>query len=67
MQEDKTHTIDLRNHKVYIESLKTEMVPYSVAAQAVEQMAESQTKKYIGDLQHAMNELHKSITEIQDI
>lgn len=65
MEKGKTQTIDLQHHKVYIEDLKTEMVPYSVAVKAVEQMAELQAKEYMEDLEYAMKDLHKTINQIQ--
>lgn len=64
--ENKQQIIKLEDHKVYMASIKTDMVPYSIAVKAVEQVAESQTKEYIEYLQHSMKELHKTIFELQN-
>lgn len=57
--------INLEQHKIYIETLKMEMVPLSVAIQAVEQATNVNTEKYEKDLEFAIAELHKALNNIK--
>lgn len=66
MKNNQSYITDLQQHKVYIEDLKMEMVPYSVAVEAIKQIAELETKEYIDQLEHTMNELSKTINGIQN-
>ena len=58
-------TINLEEHKVFVDKLKMEMVPYSIAIQAVEQAANLDTEQYAKDLENAMTELNKALSNIQ--
>lgn len=57
--------INLDNHKVYVESLKMEMVPYTVAVQALQEAIDIDTDKYAEDLEAAMAELRNSLNNIK--
>lgn len=57
--------INLQDHKVYVESHKMEMVPLSIALQAVEQAAKIDIEKYTNDLEAAMAELRNSLNNIK--
>lgn len=63
--------INLDDHKVYVESLKMDMVPFSIAQQAVYEMYEYE--KYQAKLDEAMkmikdafNDINNSVEEIDD-
>jgi len=66
MENNQSYTTDLQKHKVYVEDLNMEMVPYSVAVRIIEQMAELQTEDYLKQLQQTMNELSKTMNGIQN-
>lgn len=57
--------INLEEHKVFIDKLKIEMVPYSIALKAVEQAANLDTEQYAKDLENAMTELNKALNNIK--
>jgi hypothetical protein len=56
--------IKLEEHKVYIDSHKMEMVPYSIAIQALEEVSNIETEKYLKDLEHATSELHQALSQL---
>ena len=57
--------IKLEDHIVFVDKLKMDMVPYSIAIQAVEQAANLDTEQYAKDLENAMTELNKALSNIQ--
>ena len=57
--------IDLEEHKVYIEATKMDMVPYSVAMQALKEAANVDVEKYTKDLEFAMTELHRALNNVK--
>ena len=57
--------INLENHKVFVDSLKMDMVPYTIAVQAVIQAADVDTEKYAQELENAMKELRNSLNNIK--
>ena len=57
--------INLEDYKVYVESHKMEMVPYSIAIQAVNQAANPNTVNYLEELEKAMKELRNSLNNIK--
>ena len=56
--------IKLEDYKSYVDSHKMEMVPYSIAVQAVQEAADIDTEKYAEDLEAAMAELRNSLNNI---
>ena len=48
--------IKLEDHKMYVDSAKMNMVPYSVAIRALEEATNTSTEKYLLELETAMNE-----------
>lgn len=56
--------INLEEHKVYVDSLKMDMVPLSVALQAVQQATSIDAAKYAKDLEYAMTELHNALNNV---
>ena len=56
--------INLDEHKIYIESYKMEMVPLSIAVQAVQEALTPETEKYTNELENALNELRSSLNNI---
>lgn len=57
--------INLEDHKIYVESHKMEMIPYSIAIQAVNQAANPDTDEYLEELEKAMEELRNSLNNIK--
>lgn len=57
--------INLEDHRIYVESHKMEMIPYSIAIQAVNQAANPDTDKYLEELEKAMEELRNSLNNIK--
>lgn len=57
--------IKLEDYKTYVDSHKMEMVPYSIAVQAVQEAADIDTEKYAQDLEAAMAELRNSLNNIK--
>lgn len=57
--------INLEDHKVYVDSHKMEMVPYSIAVQAMQEAIDIDTEKYAKDLEKAMAELRNSLNNIK--
>ena len=53
--------INLDEHKIYIESHKMDMVPYTVAIQALQEATDVDTEKYAIELENAMVELRNSL------
>lgn len=56
--------INIEEHKVYVDSLKMEMIPYSIAVQAIKQAGSVEIEKYMRDLEHATSELHKALNQL---
>jgi hypothetical protein len=56
--------IKLEDYKTYVDSYKMEMVPYSIAVQAVQEATDIDTEKYAEDLEAAMAELRSSLNNI---
>jgi hypothetical protein len=57
--------VNLEDHKIYVESHKMEMIPYSIAIQAVNQAANPDTDEYLEELEKAMEELRNSLNNIK--
>ena len=57
--------INLADHKIYVENVKMEMVPYSIAMKALEEVTNPTTEKYFLDFEKAMEELRNSINDIK--
>lgn len=57
--------INLDEHKVYVENLKMNMVPYSIAIQAIKEASSIDAEKYAKDLEHAMTELHRALNNVK--
>jgi|TARA_R110000744_G_scaffold338196_3_gene443405 hypothetical protein len=57
--------IKLEDHKMYVDSAKMNMVPYSVAIRALEEATNTSTEKYLLELETAMNELKNSLNSIK--
>ena len=56
--------INLDEHKIYVESHKMDMVPYTVAVQALQEASNLDTEKYAIELENAMVELRNSLNNI---
>lgn len=56
--------INLDDHKIYVESHKMDMVPYTVAIQALQEATDLDTEKYAIELENAMNDLRNSLNSI---
>lgn len=56
--------IKLEEHKIYVDSHKMEMVPYSIAVEAVKELIDIDTAKYVDELESAMEELRNSLNNI---
>ena len=58
--------INLEDHKVFVESHQMEMVPYTVALQALTNLsAELNSDKYLQELNLAMQDLRSSLNNIK--
>jgi hypothetical protein len=58
--------INLEDHKIFIESHKMEMVPYSIAIKALTELsAELSSDGYLEELDKAMQDLRTSISNIE--
>jgi len=57
--------IDLEKHKVYVDSLKMDMVPYSIAVQAVQEVNDIDAEKYAQELDNALKELQNSLNNLK--
>jgi hypothetical protein len=57
--------IDLEKHKVYVDSLKMDMVPYSIAVQAVQEVNGIDAEKYAQELDNALKELQNSLNNLK--
>jgi hypothetical protein len=57
--------IDLEKHKVYVDSLKMDMVPYSIAVQAVQEIQGSYTDDYLNKLEEALAQLQTSVNNVK--
>ena len=58
--------INLEDHKVFVESHQMEMVPYTVALQALTDLsAELNSDKYLQELNLAMQDLRSSLNNIK--
>ncbi len=56
--------IKLEEHKIYVDSHKMEMVPLTVAIEAVNQALNPDIEKYTEELENAMEELRNSLNNI---
>ena len=56
--------INLEDHKIYVESHKMDMVPYTVAMQALQEAVNLDTQKYAEELENVMVELRNSLNSI---
>tara|TARA_R100000951_G_scaffold67273_1_gene56755 strand:- start:1416 stop:1604 length:189 start_codon:yes stop_codon:yes gene_type:complete len=58
--------INIEDHKIFIESHKMEMVPYSIAIKALTELsAELSGDGYLEELDKAMQDLRTSISNIE--
>ena len=57
--------INIEAHKVYVDSLKMEMVPYSIVLQALNEVNDIDTEKYTKELDSALAEFHKALKSIK--
>ena len=58
--------INLEEHKVFVESHKMEMVPYTIAIKALADLsAELNSDKYLQELNLAMQDLRSSLNNIK--
>ena len=58
--------INLDEHKVYVEAFKMEMVPYTVAKQALEEVTLGELEKAISKLSVELTSLNPDIEELND-
>ena len=56
--------INLEEHKIFVESLHMEVVPYSIAIQALEELANNSNMEYENQLDEAIQELQNSINNL---
>ncbi len=56
--------INLEEHKIYVDSHKMDMVPYSIAVQAVQSALEQSFNSTEGKLDEALNMIKKSLYNI---
>ena len=58
--------INLEEHKVYIENLKMDMVPFTIAVQALNELSlELSSSGYLEELNKAMENLRTSLNSIK--
>jgi len=57
--------INLEEHKIYVESLNMEVVPYSVAVQVVQEILNTNADKYANELQEALGDLKNSLSDLK--
>jgi len=58
--------INLEEHKVYIESLKMDMVPFTIAVQAINELSLNLSSSgYLEELNKAMEDLRTSLNNIK--
>jgi len=58
--------INLEEHKVYIESLKMDMVPFTIAIQAINELSLNLSSSgYLEELNKAMEDLRTSLNNIK--
>ena len=57
--------INLKEHIIFVESLNMEVVPYSVAKAALEEVSNPKTDKYFNKLDNAVNELENVLKDIK--
>ena len=57
--------VDLTKHKLYVDSHKMDMVPLSVAIQAVKEASTPEVENYAEEFEKAMAELRNSINNIK--
>jgi len=57
--------INLEEHKVFVDELKMDMIPYSIAIQAVQEVSNIDTEQYAIKLENAMLELRNSLNNIK--
>ena len=56
--------INLEEHKIFVESLNMEVIPYSVAVKAVQEVSDPDTTKYFNELETAINELKNKVKDV---
>jgi len=56
--------IKLEEHKVYVNSHKMEMVPYSIAVQALKEVSNVETERYLKELEDATSKLHEALAQL---
>lgn len=64
MENNSKITKHLEDHKVYIESLRMYMVPYSVAEKALLQATQTDTDQAANKLETAMTELRAALGNV---
>ena len=57
--------VDLTKHKIYVDSHKMDMVPLSIAIQAVKEASTPEVENYAEEFEKAMAELRNSINNIK--
>ena len=57
--------INLEEHKIFVESLNTEVVPYSVAVQAIQEILNTNADKYASELEEALGDLKNSLKDLK--
>jgi len=58
--------INLEEHKIFVASLSMEVVPLSVAKQAVKEALDPPTEKYMEELEATMKELRDSLNNYRN-
>ena len=56
--------INLEEHKIFVESLNMEVVPLSIAIQALQETNDINNTKYFNELDNAVNELQTALKDI---
>ena len=56
--------INLKEHKIFVESLNMDVVPYAIAKAALEEASDPDTTKYFSKLNNAVNELENVLKDI---
>jgi hypothetical protein len=58
--------INLEEHKIHVASLGMEVVPLSIAKQAVKEAIDPPTEKYMEELESTMKELRDSLNSYRN-
>ena len=56
--------INIEEHKIFVESLGMEVVPLSIAQQAIDELTDISNAKYFNELDNAVNELETALKDI---